>query len=106
MREVGEGRIGFHSHRHSSLSTAFRVCRIEAGYLEHHCNRHIVVEEAVSIRKAAVVEEVVGSHNLAGAEEVHSCAEVGSSLAGVGTAGVAVLHILHGIRILDILTSQ
>lgn len=28
----------------------------------------------------------------------------GSSLAGVGTAGVAVLHILLGIRILDILT--
>jgi len=67
----------------------------------HHHIRHIVVEGVESIRMVPEVGEVVDSRSRPAGAVGHS-SEAGSSLAGVGTAVVEVLHILHGI--LDILT--
>jgi hypothetical protein len=73
------------------------VCRTEERLAVPRCNLHIVVGEDESNRRVPEEVGVADSHTLLG-EEGRSL-EAGSSLAGVSTAEVEALRILHdGIR--------
>jgi len=91
---VVAGLADYRSQSHSIVPMAFPVCRIAEHSTGLHCNLHTVGEEAENSRRVPEEAEVVDSHNRRGEVEGRSL-EVGSSLAGVNTAGVGVLHILR-----------
>jgi hypothetical protein len=87
----------------SSRPRALEVCHSFDLDLRHY-NHRTVVEGGASNRKVPAGEAAVDSHHCIDLGEGRSF-EVGSSLAGVGTAAVVALRILRGIGILDNLTS-
>lgn len=97
---VEEGHWSCHLHIRSNEPRAYLVYHIGVHSEARRYTRHIVVEEVESMRTGHEGEEVDSRSSV---EEAERSFEVGSSLAGAGTAAVD-LHNLRCSRILGSLT--